>query len=287
MKYLGRTLTFGLGLLGATILASAVAAVSAKASYLRAFLARLVDFAQLDFGTSRISRLPALHVVATRLPATLELILVGGLIAFIVGAPLGLLLGKNRMRAAALPLELLSATPVFCAALAVLWIAVRVCHWNYLPEPLPWPALAEGGWNALSALRALSLPGLTVGAAGAAAVQLAVRRSESEALEEPFGRNLRLMGLSSSEINWLYVAPQVLAGLLDNLGEIFLTLFSAAAVAEWVFAWPGAAVLLLKSVALHDWNVAALVIFLFVDVVLLMEFCGSLAASALGREYPR
>jgi peptide/nickel transport system permease protein len=277
-------LKFVLGLLGALILAAAVAAASAHGShYPREVLVRLFDFAHLNFGTSSISGLPAAALVAHRLPATLELMAAGAIIAFLVGAPLGVLLGRGHaLRAAAPLLQLVAAAPVFCAGLGLLWLAARVLHWTYTPQPLPWPALAEGGHNALLALNALSLPGLTVGAAGAAAVQLAVRRAESHAIEEPYRRGLKLMGLNSFEIDRLYLAPQVFAGMLAGFGEIVLVLFSAAAVAEWLFGWPGAAVLFLKSVALHDWNVTALVLLAFASVSLLADFSGVVAARAMG-----
>ena len=118
-------------------------------------------------------------------------------------------------------------------------------------------------------------------AAGAAGVQLALRRAVNEARDAPYRRGLKMMGLSQFEVDRLYLVPQVFAGVLANLGEIALSLFSAAAVAEWVFGWPGAAVLFLKSVALHDWSVVALVLLSFAAITLIAEFLGSLGARAL------
>ncbi len=89
------------------------------------------------------------------------------------------------------------------------------------------------------------------------------------------------MGLSALEINGVYLMPQVLTGLCRSLGDITLALFAAAAVAEWVFGWPGAAVLFLKSVALHDWNVAALVLLVFAAFKFAADFAGELGARAL------
>ncbi len=283
-----QALKFALGLLGAVVLAAAVAAAPAHGHhYLYAVLARLLSFAHLDFGLSSISGLPAATVVAQCLPATLELMAGGAIVAILVGVPLGVLLGRGRaLRAAAPLIQLVAAAPVFCAGLALLWMAARVLHWTYTAQPLPWPALMGGGQSALMALKALALPGLTVGAAGAAAVQLAVRRAESEAIDEPYRRGLRLMGLGTFEIDRVYLAPQIFAGTLKNFGEIVLALLSAAAVAEWLFGWPGAAVLFLKSVALHDWNVTALVLLAFAAISLVADLCGVVGARALGEAVP-
>ena len=76
--------------------------------------------------------------------------------------------------------------------------------------------------------------------------------------------------------------PRVLAGLFASLGEVALSLFAATAVAEWVFDWPGAATLFIHSVALHDWNVAALVLLVFACMALTAGFIGALAARAMG-----
>ena len=97
-------------------------------------------------------------------------------------------------------------------------------------------------------------------------------------MEAPWRRGLRLMGLGAVEIDLAYLAPRILAGLLAALGEITLALFSAAAVAEWVFDWPGAAVLFVKSVALPDWGVAALVLLAFAAIKLMADFIGAVSA---------
>jgi peptide/nickel transport system permease protein len=94
------------------------------------------------------------------------------------------------------------------------------------------------------------------------------------------------MGLPAFEIDRLYVAPEVLAGLLVNLGEVTLALFSAAAVAEYVFGWPGAAVLFVKALAFADWNVAALILLIFAAVKFTADLVGSLASHAIIGEAP-
>jgi peptide/nickel transport system permease protein len=284
-----------LGLLGAILLAAVVAAQAApyanngaKGGLLHFFgtvLSRLAQFARFDFGSSAISATPAAQELVQRLPATLELVAAGALVAALIGIPLGIVLSIGRVSRAAAPLiQIVAAAPVFCAALALLWLSVQVLHWNADLQGAPdlWSALASGnGATIREAFRLLALPALTVGAAGAAGVQLALRRAVNEAREAPYRRGLKMMGLSPFEVDRLYLVPQVFAGVLANLGEIALSLFSAAAVAEWVFGWPGAAVLFLRSVALHDWSVVALVLLSFAAITLIAQFLGSLGARAL------
>lgn len=267
-----------LGLLGAVLLAACIAALSAQnarngaGAYASALLAQLSGFVRFDFGASIISGTSAATDVAARLPVTFELAGLGAVVALLLGGPLGILLGTERpLRAAAPLIQIVTATPVFVASLALLWLAANVLHW---------PGITSHG-DFDGTLRSLALPVLTIGAAGAAAVQLGLRRAAADAMDEPYRRGLRLMGLSTLEINSVYLMPQVLVGLCRSLGEITLALFSAAAVAEWVFERPGAAVLFLKSVALHDWSVAALVLLVFAAIKFFADFVGELGAYAL------
>ncbi len=281
-----------LGLLGAVLLAafvSALAAPDAKTGalhFMGAVLSRLLAVARLDFGVSAINDVPASAELAQKLPVTLELVGSGAIVAAIVGMPLGLLLSISRTARAVAPLiQIVAAAPVFCAGLGLLWISVRVFHTTPHAADHLWSTLASGnGPQIRAALGALALPALTVGAAGAASVQLALRRASAGAIEEPYRRGLRLMGLGAFEIDRLYLVPEVLAGLLASLGEISLSLFSAAVVAEWVFGWPGAAALFLKSVALRDWSVVALILFAFGAVTILARFVGALGGRMLGGE---
>ncbi len=279
---------FALGLLGAGLAAAAIAALSlAGATHgVRAFLsavgAKLLAFAEFDFGVSAMSGQPVLEELARHLPPTLALVLAGAVMAFAFGIPLGLLFGAGPLRRASAPLiQLVAAAPLFCAGLALAYLAQHLLHW---PVSINGPIQLAAPFARHADLRIVALPALTIGAAGAAAVQLALRRAATAAASEPYRAGLRRLGLSVVEIERAYVAPQIFAGLCLGLGEVVLALLSAAAVAEWVFHYPGAADLFVKSVALRDWNLAALVLFLFAGTVFLADFAGRIATRALTPE---
>ena len=89
------------------------------------------------------------------------------------------------------------------------------------------------------------------------------------------------MGLGRFEIDRHYLMPQIAAGVLQSLGAIASSLLAAAAVAEWVFDWPGAADLFLKSVALQDWTVVGLVLLVFAVLTMGAEYSGAILARLL------
>lgn len=281
---------FALGVLGAVLLAASVAAVSAHGTgaggFLRALFARLIAIGRLDFGFSSVTAAPAFAELSHRLPATLELVGFGAVIAIVVGVPVGVFLSAGRaVRTGAPLIQIVAAAPVFCAGLGLLWLSARVLHWQGSPRETPLlAAVTAGNIGAIeAALREVALPALTVGLAGAASVQLALRRAVGQAADAPYRRGLRAMGLGRFEIDWLYLVPQVVAELLRSLGEIASSLLAASAVAEWVFDWPGAADLFLKSVALQDWAVVGIVLLAFALLTLTAEFVGSAGAFLIAR----
>ena len=256
-------------LIGALLFAAVLAAL-ARHSHgfwpaLGAFSDAVTNMVRGNFGISAVTGQAALHDVGAVLPSTLQLTFAGLLIALVIGIPLGAFLSASRMLRAAAPLmQIVAAAPVFCAALGLIWLSVHALHW---PPPtgtnaLSWGSLATpAAWNL--SLRVFALPALTVGAAGAASVQLSLRRTAALVLQAPYRAGLQMMGLRALEIDLRYVVPEFAAGLLRALGEVVLALLAAAAVAEWVFQRDGAAVLFLKSVSSHDWNVVALIILIF------------------------
>jgi peptide/nickel transport system permease protein len=274
-----QTMRLVAGVLGAVLIAAAIAAVGEPAArnlpgFLTAFLNHLLQFGRLDLGTSLVSGAPVVQELGRYLPRTLALVAMGAVIALVAGVPIGLLLTLGPTRRIAAPLiQIVTATPVFVSGLALAFVAVHLLHWPVsvnAPVAMPYQV-----WQVAV------LPILTVGLAGAAAVQLVLRRSSAQPGGESFRTGLKRMGLGLIEIETLYVLPKMVAGLAAGAREIVLALFSAAVVAEWVFHCAGAADLFVKSVALADWNMAAILLFVFAMVTFAVEFLGEAIAHAL------
>ena len=123
---LSQTGRYAAGLLGALLLAAIVQAMGAEGGFVQACAARLAAMAHFDFGASAMTGARASSEVAKHLPATLELLGGGAVVALLLGLPLGLILSWGRaLRAGAPLIQIVAAAPVFCAGLALLWIAHR------------------------------------------------------------------------------------------------------------------------------------------------------------------
>ncbi len=277
-----------MGLLGAALMATALGALSeldaGYVSYLSAFADRLSAYVWGDFGISLLTGLPVVAELHSHMPVTLMLTAAGGFLALIVGVPLGLLFQVGAIRRLGAPfVQAISAVPVFCAGLLLAFVAAKLMGWKGdAGIPAVESFFAPGG----DALVKAALPVAMVGLAGGAAVQLAMRRAAAAENGSSWHDGLRRLGMSVLEIESIYVLPRILAGLIAHAGDIMLALLSATVVAEWVFFIPGAADMFVKSTALRDWNVVALILFCFAALYFAVDFLGRMAAHIMIREEP-
>jgi peptide/nickel transport system permease protein len=215
-----------LGLLGAALMGAAIASAADAGDGVFQFFAvwgeHLNSFAHLRFGDSAISGTPIEIELAARLPVTLGLVLEGIVAAAMIGIPVGFLFGTGPARLVAAPLiQIVSAAPIFCAGLALAYLAVNFLHWPVqIDGPAPFGS-AVFPRNMGEAQEAL-LPALTVGLAGASAVQVAMSRTAAEIAHEPWRTQLFRMGLSRWDIEWIYVVPPIFAAIFAHLGEVML-----------------------------------------------------------------
>lgn len=284
-----RAAWLGASIAGAALVAAAIAALgqpgalASAADFLGAMLAKAPDVFAFDVGQSSITGLTARIETGPAFLASLQLLLFATPIALIVGVPLGATLADPATRSIVAPVvQAVGAVPVFCAALLIGIVFARLWPAPSNAVPSLFTAIAAHDTNMfLAALRAIAPAGVTVGLAGAGAVALAWRNALEAASTEPYRDGLRRLGLSDAEILRVYVARQALALTLADLADIVLAIFAADAVAEWIFAWPGAGAAFIHAVALEDWAVAAVIVFVIAIIRAGADFAGPVAAHAL------
>jgi ABC-type dipeptide/oligopeptide/nickel transport system permease component len=260
-------------LVGAIIFACAVAALAEPASrvglapYLGTVLLKIPGMVQLAPGPSVISNSPAFAAARPSLEVSLRLLVGATPIAFILGAMLVLtLMPPRRPKGAAVVVQLARSVPLFCLALL-------------LAALLGAAAPGNAGLDLVIPLIVL------IGLAGAGAVALSVTQAFAT-VSGVDGGGLARFGLRKGAIMRRYMARYAAAAVLRNAGSIMLALFTATAVVEWVFGWPGAGAAFIRSVALSDWNVVAVLIFVIAVTRFTLDFAGSLLAFALLGEGP-
>ena len=236
------------------------------------YLERLVHG---DLGRSWQTTNPVLHDLIERLPATLELVTLGLLVAVAIGIPLGLSAGRRPFGAAAKAADAFTlgggAMPDFWLALVLIYVFYTVLGWAPAPlgrldfAVLP-PERITGSYalDALiagdlgvagAALKQLVLPVITLGVVTAVPV-LKVTRSAVERLNSSdFVRFAESKGLSDRRVS-LHLLRNALPSIVTLLGLLYSQLLGGAVLVEVVFSWGGAGQYVVAAVLNADISAA-------------------------------
>jgi peptide/nickel transport system permease protein len=240
-----------------------------------------------DLGTSFVHGVPAVQLILSRMPATLELALVALVIAVGAGVPLGLLAGLA-------PRSLFSRSvmvgSIFGFSLPNFWLGLMLI----LAFAVNLQILPAGGrgqtreflgiaWSlgTLDGLRHLILPALTLAIyKGALVVRLAYAGTR-EAMLQDFVRFARAKGLAPARIVGVHVLKTVLIPVVTVLGLELGSVIAFAVVTETVFAWPGMGKLLIESIYRLDRPVVVAYLMVIVVMFVLINLVVDLIYMAL------
>jgi peptide/nickel transport system permease protein len=207
-----------------------------------------------DFGRSFVHGVPAVDLILSRMPATLELAFTALVIAVGIGIPLGLIaglkprswLGRSIMTASIFGFSL----PNFWLGLMlILLFAVEL---NVLPAGGRGATRTIFGveWSlvTLDGLRHLLLPAVTLATYKASLVIRLACAGTREALVQDFVRFARAKGLKPARIVGVHVLKTILIPVVTVIGLELGSMIAFAVVTETVFAWPGMGKLLIDSI---------------------------------------
>lgn len=242
------------------------------------FLSGLV---QGDLGTSFVHNRPALELILSRLPATLELAFLGILIAIVFGIPLGMIAG---LRPNAPSSKIIMAgsvvgfsTPNFWQGLMLIMLFAVFLGW--LPAGgrgdtvdvlgIPVSFLTWDGFSHLI------LPAVNVAIFKMSLVIRLTRAGTSEVALQDYVKYARARGLSPTRVVGVHILKNILIPVVTVLGLETGNVIAFAVVTETVFAWPGIGKLLIDSIGLLDRPVVVaylmLTVFLFVTINLVVD----------------
>jgi len=203
-----------------------------------------------DLGRSPRTGQPVVAAVGERLPPTVELAVLGMVLAIAGGGALGLAAGWRPGslidRATAWLATLGVAIPTFLLAiLLILGLSLRA---GLLPPSgyVPWRESVAGN------LRAMVLPAMTVAATMAAVIARVVRSSVLETRGELYVVTARAKGLSEAAIYLRHVLRNALVPILAVTGLQVGRLMGGMVITETMFAIPGIGRLAVDSVLARD-----------------------------------
>jgi peptide/nickel transport system permease protein len=222
---------------------------------------------QGNFGTSWVSKKPALELIVGALPVTLQLVGAAFLVALLIAAPAGIL-AAIRPRSwidqgsTAFALLGISMPSFWLGIMLVLLFALQL---RWLP-PSGYLPLTTDLWGAL---RATALPALTLGVALAAPLTRFLRSGMLDVLALDYVRTARAKGLPEGRVIARHALKNALLSVVTVLGLQIGALLGGSIVIEQVFAWPGIGRLSLAAIQQRDYGVVqGIVLFVATGFVL-------------------
>lgn len=212
-----------------------------------------------DMGTAISTGRPVADELFARLPATIELAVGGLVIAMLVGFPLGMLAASRRGRT---PDALSRLFAVLGSSMAPVWLGLLLIYGLYsLAGLFPGPVgrlpigtaapsqitglfvldgLLTGNLTAVGqALRALTLPALTLGLGASAAVLKMVRSAMIATEDAGFTRTARAYGVPPMQVLWRDRLRNAMLQVLTAIGLVIGFLLGGNVIVERLFSWPG------------------------------------------------
>ena len=253
-----------------------------------------------DWGTSLSTGRPVTEELLTRLPASLELTLIGLGLAILVAIPLGVL-AATRPNSWVDHLCRVMVTagvslPTFFTGLFLVYIFYYLLGWS--PSPLGRLSIVYlspphvTGFYTIDSLLAgdretfvasiaqLILPAATLGLFALAPIARMTRAAMLGTLASDFIRTARANGLSNRVILVTYAFRNAALPVLTTLGMVFSFLLGANVLVEKVFSWPGIGSFAIQALVASDYAavqgfvLAMALLFvcvnLFIDVLLTM-----------------
>ncbi|MFL5139404.1 MAG: ABC transporter permease, partial [Microvirga sp.] len=207
-----------------------------------------------DLGRSFVYNVPAVEVILQRLPATLELALVGLAFSILIGIPLGVVAGLKPHSAAG---RSIMSGSILGFSLPNFWIGLMLIllfavELRILPAGGRGPTTTVLGVPtaifSLEGIKHLILPAVTLALYKSALVIRIAQAGTREVMLQDYIRFARAKGLKPSRIIGVHVLKNIMIPVVTVLGLELGSMIAFAVVTETVFAYPGMGKLLIDSI---------------------------------------
>lgn len=225
-----------------------------------------------DLGQSFVYAEPAVAVILSRLPATLELAITALVLAVALGLPLGILAG---LKDDTIFGRAIMSGSIFGFSLPNFWIGLMLVllfavELRWLPASGRGDTVEIGGIGfaifTWSGLKHMLLPAFTLSLYKSALVIRLAQAGVREVLLQDYMRFARAKGLSPARIVLVHILKNISIPIITVLGLELGSMIALAVVTETVFAYPGMGKLLIDSINRLDRPV--IVAYLMLTVVI-------------------
>ena len=242
-------------------------------SYAEQYWRWISGVVQGDFGFSLRNTEPVSNIIGDALVITLELVVLGLLIATLVGVPLGVISAVRRDSAADYTSRIGGliglSIPSFWLATLLLLFTSRVFGW------VP-PLVYISPWDdPIGNLSQFILPAISISVFTMAIVMRMVRNTMLEVLGQDYVRTARAKGVSRRKVVTKHALRNALIPVITIVGFEIGVLIGGAAIVEIIFGLPGVGYVLLQAIFGRDYPViqamTLMIAFTFIFANLLVD----------------
>lgn len=228
-----------------------------------------------DLGSSISTKRPVLQEISERLPATLELLFTGILIAVLIGVPLGVFSARWQGSPLDFIVRIISiagvSMPAFYLGLLMQIVFFRNLDWlplagrmdtdlrfvspiEAITNFMALDALLTLNWIALKdVLSHLLLPAFTLAAYPIGLIARMTRASMLEVLGQDYIRTARAYGIKQWVITYLYALKNAISPTLTVIGLTIAYALTGTFYVEVIFNWPGLGLFTVRSLLNVDY----------------------------------
>jgi peptide/nickel transport system permease protein len=240
-----------------------------------------------DLGRSFVFGTPALELILSKMPATIELALFAMLIAIILGIPLGLIAG---LKPDSLIGRSIMAFSIVGFSLPTFWVGLVLIM--FFAVQLGWlPSNGRGdtallfgvpvSFLTIDGLSHLFMPALNLALFKLSLLIRLTRAQVREAVLQDYVKFARAKGLGPRRVIGVHVLKNIMIPIVTVIGLEFGSVIAFAIVTESIFAWPGTGKLLIDSINQLDRPVIVAYLMVIVTLFVFINFAVDLLYSWL------
>lgn len=232
-----------------------------------------------DFGKSYIYKVDVLSLIAQRVPATLELVLVSVVLALVISIPLGVYAGafpKRKSSTLVMGGSILGISlPSFFIGIMLIYIFSLKLHW--FPSSGRGTTIPFLGMNfslfAPGGLKYIILPAFTLSVTNIASLVRLTRAGVMENMRQDYIKFARAKGVSTRKVLFGHALKNALIPVITVFGMEIGSLIAFTTVTETIYSWPGLGKLLIDSINSVDrpvivaYLILTTVLFVFINFV--------------------
>ncbi len=218
----------------------------------------LSDVAKGEFGKSYKYHISPLLIIKSKLPATLEIVIVSVLLTILIAVPLGVFSGAYHKTKLS---KIIMTGSIAGISLPTFWLGMVLIYLFSLK--LVWLPVAgrgemghifgiETSLVTIDGLKHIILPAITLSLGNIATIIRLVRAGMQENMRQDYVKFARAKGVSNRNVLFGHALKNTMIPVITMFGLMIGDLIAFTTITETIFSWPGMGKLLIDAITSLD-----------------------------------